>query len=179
MSKYCRIQIRGLKGCELLERKELDELRDHVESLEKISSVFFQAYGVDDSVVRMNKSILKAAMLDYAVDVKRLKGLHPIENINDDKIKAYECAWLLKRKPIQLLQDDSDYVYINEKFVAWLLMEHLVGDLENSDKYKSLEEFYQGALYHLIYRSTEPQTLEFMIVAFKSALEVFKDTDKV
>jgi len=178
MSEYCRIRVKELGSRDLLDKDELRELREFAESRVEVFDAFFKAYDVDETVARLNQATLRAALFDYKVDLKRLKGLHQIEVVNSDKMKAYESSWFLRRKPIQLLQDSIDYVYLNETFVAWYLMEHLVGDLEGADKIDVFDEFYQQVLYHLIYRATDPQTLELMIVSFKSALEVYKRSVK-
>ncbi len=110
---------------------------------------------IDNIVCRkqlyVNERILLIALLDYYTDIKRLKSLHQhINEINDYKAKAYEIAWLLRRKPIQILhispdskQEDaqqSDALqnelqneqldYVNEQFVFSYMMSFLVGDVD-------------------------------------------------
>lgn len=125
----------------------------------------------------LNDKVLQYCIMDYFSDIYRLKEFHEIEKINDIKRVAYESQWILRRKPIQIL-DDSDgsdnILYANEKFVLTYLVHELLGERENNilteksiEVYKS---FSDSLYYHLKYRNCDAKVLELMILAFKAGL---------
>ncbi len=186
MSKYCHIQTLERLGRESFDKKRCNQIDERVREFEKLIRKFLVSNGLDDSSVRLNKPTLATSILDYFVDIQRLKDFHnSISRINEDKIIAYECAWILKRKPIQVLRDEIGSIHINEKFVAEVIMNHLVGDFRNDRTYPEIskcveiKEFYKHLLYYLIYRPSDAQALELVIVAFKTALEVAKVYDNI
>ena len=68
--------------------------------------------------VKINSFMLAHAIMDYFTDICRLKEFHKIEYTNSYKTIAYEICWLLRRKPLQVLEDEEEsLVYINEKFI--------------------------------------------------------------
>lgn len=109
------------------------------------------------------------AIMDYFTDITRLKGFHDISKINQDKIIAYECCWLLKRKPIQILKDDcEELIYVNEKFILGILVNHLTGGKIDSLVNPVLERFCDVLLYYLKYRDCDSKILEMLISSFKA-----------
>lgn len=139
----------------------------------------------------VNERLLLIALLDYYMDVKRLKSLHQhINEINEYKSKAYEVAWILRRKPIQILQFpmtknqeaaqtyDEQLDYVNEQFVFSYIMSFLVGDIDllkilaesdtknNVNDTASIKGFVNTLLYYLKFRNCGAQELELMLMAF-------------
>ncbi len=77
----------------------------------------------------MSVSLLNQAVIDYFADIDRLKNFHKIDKINYLKVHAYSAYWLLRRKPIQIIQEDEDteLAFMNENFVASYLFQFLRG----------------------------------------------------
>jgi len=65
---------------------------------------FIKEKGVRHHVV-VNDLMLKTAVVNYFVDIVRMKEFHAIEKTNTAKKYSYMGYWLLRRKPIQLLVD--------------------------------------------------------------------------
>jgi len=175
VSSYNSVHTTEKKYYKQFNEEEITRIKKRIEAFEKAYEEFSKSYGLDDTSIRLDKITLEVAIFDYFADIQRLKDFHKaISRINDDKIFAYECVWFLSRKPIQLVRDDENLVHINEKFVADVIFNHLIGDFPRACEYDELKEFYQALLYHLIYRPLDPRSLELMIVAFKTSRRVFE-----
>lgn len=66
--------------------------------------------------VTINTDLLGQVVLNYFEDVDRLKKFEGIKRTNEDKIYGYETFWLLRDKPIQVIDSNmpNEYLYINE-----------------------------------------------------------------
>lgn len=138
--------------------------------------------------VFINTRILLIAILDCFTDLHRLKSFHQISEVNAFKEKAYESAWILRRKPIQVKSKVIESDYINEKFIYSYLMFYLldgrttISDANflsenNQNKYNlAIKGFLNTLLYYLKFRDCSPQVLELMLMAFKAG-EVTKDIE--
>ena len=127
-----------------------------------------------NSAVRLNAFTLMHAVLDYFTDISRLKKFHKIKRTNSFKIIAYEVSWLIRRKPLQILEDDKEeLVYINEKFILSYVMSYftqLVGfdfydKLEGPNK-KAIDGYIDSFYYYLKYRNCSSQAMEFALLSF-------------
>ena len=121
--------------------------------------------------LRVNPSVLAEALRDYFVDIGRLKKLHNIPHVNSIKIVAYTSYWLLKRKPIQILDVDRELIYANERYVFSYIMDFLNNNVKPSDdlyfsEKEGLKAFRETLFYFLKYRFHEPSGLEMIITAF-------------
>ena len=134
---------------------------------------FIEDKQVNNSV-QLNSFTLMHAVLDYFTDISRLKRFHKIKRTNSFKIIAYELSWLVRRKPLQILEDDKEeLVYINEKFILSYIMSYftqLVGfdfydKLEEKNK-KAFDGYVNSLYYYLKYRNCSSQSLEFTLLSF-------------
>lgn len=124
--------------------------------------------------MKLNSFTLMHAVLDYFSDISRLKKFHKIRKTNTFKIMAYEVSWLLRRKPLQILQDEKEeLVYINEKYIlSYILLyfSRLVGEefydeLDENNR-KIFDGFIDTLYYYLKYRNCNSQSLEFALISF-------------
>lgn len=125
--------------------------------------------------VRISEGLLSQMILDYFVDIYRLKEFHAIDKINTTKIHAYSAYWLLKRKPIQVITDDDslpELTFVNERFVCGYLMRFLTGLDYNiailKEKKQDYVEFIDNLMYFCQYRVNTPQMLETMLSSFQA-----------
>ena len=127
----------------------------------------------NDSLVLCD-SIIDHVVVDYFVDIMRIKPFQEIEFINDTKIYAYMSYWLLRHKPIQLKHESGldKFVFINEELVSALLQSHL---FDNADVAKhaqteqtQINEFVDLMLYFFKYRHYTAQNIELMLTAFNA-----------
>ncbi|MFH1898170.1 MAG: hypothetical protein ABH886_08040 [Candidatus Desantisbacteria bacterium] len=121
----------------------------------------------------INKNILMHSILDYFSDISRLKKFHNIEYVNEIKIISYESFWLLKRKPIQVEDDDNEnLLYINEKFVFSKIIHYLTednfGKILPDNERKAYDSFLKTFYYFLKFRNYDAQVFEIFILAFKA-----------
>ena len=85
---------------ELIDEVGVDKFRERFEELQKTAMEFIEIAGFSD-VAYCNERILMQVILDYFMDVMRLKEFHSIERIRTEKLFAYTISWIVKRKPIQ------------------------------------------------------------------------------
>jgi len=123
----------------------------------------------------VEKNLLAQALIDYFVDIKRLKTFHGILHTNEEKITAYTAYWILKRKPIQAREQISDerFRYINELFVVESIWNHFDSfcDIKvNDGVIERIKCFRKELFYYFKYRNLDPQSIELMLTSFRSAL---------
>ena len=128
--------------------------------------------------VKINSFMLIHAIMDYFTDISRLKEFHKIDFTNSYKTMAYEISWLLRRKPIQVLEDQKeDLVYINEKFILSYAI-NFITSCKESVRYQDLKKarqkcfngFIESFYYHLKYRNCCAQSLELALLSFEAGL---------
>ena len=151
-----------------------DKVKSRYAHLYQELSNFLSIYSLDKKL-RIDQIALTHAVLDYFTDISRLKKLHNIKNVNEIKVCAYQCYWLLRRHPLQIL-DNTDskeaVVFANEKFVFSKIAQHLLGihlnDEIAEEHQKSVISFLDTLYYYLKFRECNPQVLEMFIVAFRA-----------
>ena len=115
-------------------------------------------------------SIVNQLIIDYFTDLYRLKEFHHIELANYVKITAYMAYWLLRRKPLQVIDDDVNNIelaFCNENFVLSYLIRFLQNPVVNvHDEEGIYREFVSTLSYTLRYRTLTAQMLELMIEGF-------------
>lgn len=113
----------------------------------------------------------------FYADIMRLSEFHHIDEVKTDKIVTYTTFWILKRKPIQLLQfsDKEKDIFVNERFACCFLINECLSDtsfgkidgkIDNFNR-KYYEEYIDLLLYYFKYRTLNPQVLELVIETFK------------
>lgn len=127
---------------------------------------------------------MNQAVVDYFADIHRLKHFHHIEAINYLKIHAYTAYWILRRKPLQIVEDDPediDLAFINERFVASYLLQYLRGENSNVIILESERppyfEFIKNLEYYLRYRTVTPQMLETILESYQAGQAFQKSID--
>lgn len=116
--------------------------------------------------------MLKHVLIDYFVDIDRLKDFSKIKKANDSKIYAYICFWLLRHKPLQINQqsDTQSLVFVNEEFVAHLLRSYLFSTPDSvpvmNNKKEEVDSFVSTLLYYFKYREYSAKSIEIIILAF-------------
>ena len=155
-------------------KKKIEERWD---TLFKELNEFLVQYNLS-SVATVNKLLLANAIMDYFHDIKRLKDFHGIEKINSQKIIAYTAYWLLQRKPIQIVnlqseeqqQNSTELATLNESFVLQYIFNYLSERERNTHIFsrsnKGLKNFSAMMLYYLIYRVRDAHSLEMVITSF-------------
>jgi hypothetical protein len=90
--------------------------------------------------VKINGRMLKEAVVDYFSDIVRVKEFHTIKNTNKAKIYGYMAYWLLRRKPIQVINNFNGCEYINESFIALYITSLITKErkIDNDMKNKNL-----------------------------------------
>lgn len=129
--------------------------------------------GYQDKVI-LSTDILDHIIVDYFVDIDRLKPFQEIEYVNETKIYSYLSFWILRHKPIQVIASEkaSELVYVNEDLVSELIASFLLSQPEDvpviEEKQEAVYEFLKTMKYNFCYRSFSAQSIELMIMAFNA-----------
>lgn len=143
-------------------------------------AAYIRARELEDELF-IHEGVLQQAVMDYFVDMFRMKEFHKIDRADMTKIMAYEAYWILRRKPLQACAGalDSRLVFANEGFITtWIAHELLIGTGEepmSQDEEDNLLEFLRHLNYHLKYRSYDKQNLELMLYAYGTGRSIEKD----
>jgi len=180
-SNYCKCD-------EILKEFGEEKVAERWDTLYKELNDFLE-YNKLSSVASVNKLLLGYAIVDYFQDVERIKEFHKIEKTNSQKIIAYTAYWLLKRKPIQINNPQSEDQQsnitelntLNERFVLQYIFNYL--SERKKEKHvllrsnEGLKNFSNMMLYYLEYRLRDAQSLEMIIMSFLAG-QIYERTDK-
>ena len=123
--------------------------------------------------VQLNDLMLVYSIMGYYSDLSRVKSFHKIPEINDFKSMAHEAAWLMRRKPFQLLRNDKEILFVNEQFVLARILAFLHIDYGNIIlESKASRSFAESLFYHLKFRSCDVQELELMLIAHEGGKRI-------
>ena len=134
-------------------------------------SDFIEADQNHDKVI-ISSDILNHVIVDYFVDIDRLKDFQNIDKVHDSKIYAYLSFWILRHKPIQVVKVDNakKLSFINENFVCCFLRSYLFSEPENvpiiNNKKEIIDNFVETLLYYFKYRDYSAKNIEIIILAF-------------
>lgn len=129
---------------------------------------FINEAGLKEKVT-INELALGYMLVDYFEDIRRLKIFHKIEHVNSIKIIAYTSYWFLRRKPIQLLEQEKELMYVNERFILAYIMDFMSGNAQVPillRENEGLKSFSEALFYYLKYRFHEANGLEMILTAF-------------
>jgi hypothetical protein len=151
------------------EKIKLDDIIGTYVYLLKMMHLFIKNKKLEEKVV-INGRTLKESVVDYYVDIARIKSFHPIDNPSVEKDDAYKAYWLLRRKALHVVSSFDDCEFINEYFVATFLLTVIAYQRDINDAKKEGNPTwlkFRKLLYrNLKYRPVSQQSLELMIEAF-------------
>lgn len=156
---------------EYIVEKYRDKLQARATWLYSIAENYLSAENLLDKVA-ISKEILEYVLIDYFVDIDRLKEFAKIERVNDVKIYAYMSYWILKHKPLQIINasESNNLAFVNESFVSHMLRGILFTDPEDvvllNNKVADVDAFISTLEYYFKYRSYSAQSIELIILAF-------------
>nr|WP_317282946.1 hypothetical protein [uncultured Sellimonas sp.] len=142
-------------------------IKDYVSSLYKECFLFLESLDITP-YVRIDEQILLQAVTDYFTE------LSPVEEADNEAASlALEAYWLLRRKPLQVLEvpDDREFwSFLNEKFVLTRIVSFLScnpGPLNLDDSSRTAFFQYLDILYDFLkYNNYDAKTLELIILSF-------------
>ncbi len=153
-------------------------VKDRCDFLERRVYKFIENEGYGENVI-VNRVLVDMVVIDYFADIARLKDFQGIERVNKNKITAYTAYWWLRRKPIQIVVNtdvyDEQLTFINEKFVATLLLKDFFdADLEQVKNDERYTNYMAHLLYYMKYRPLSSQALELMLATADVSKELGK-----
>lgn len=159
---------------EIIEHFGKEKVMKRYNALEERINTFIERSGFKENVT-VSYSLLNQAVIDYFVDIDRLKDFHHIDKTNYIKVHAYSAYWLLRRKPIQIVKDndeDVELAFINENFVTSYLMQFLRGEdrgviIKKEDRL-NYDEFVSNLKYVLRYRMITAQMIETILESYNA-----------
>ncbi|MCM1189208.1 MAG: hypothetical protein NC541_07910 [bacterium] len=166
----------------LIEKIGDNTVDEFMRFLQEQCELFLREASYKGSVV-CNDRILFHAILDYYSDIERLKQFHHIEDVRTNKVFAYIAYWILRRKPLQFINDDIEEpdIFVNERFALFLVINECLLEGVNyalgAEGQKKFDEYLDFLLYYFKYRECSPQALELLIETFKMGIE-FQKTEQ-
>lgn len=165
------IEFVSVKIAELLKQYDIKEERykSRYKALYDDITNYIEALDLKDTQVVLNKNSLGFLLVDYFMDIGRLKEFHHIDHVNSIKIVSYISYWFLRRKPIQVLSDADSHLYINEKFITLYILDFLMNDHRGNildREEKGLVAFREQLFYYLKYRHFDAQSIEMILMSF-------------
>lgn len=145
----------------------VDILVERFKHLLEVVNLFLVKLEIWDKV-RIDTKSLKMAVLDYYVDIVRMRAFQDIEKPNVEKVYGYTMYWFLRRHPIHVITEFLGCESINEKFVISYISSCILSDenISYDDCKNILSEFIKLLFYNLKYRLYTQQSMELMINAF-------------
>lgn len=143
---------------------------------------YLRAEKIQD-VVYISEDVLNHVIIDYFVDIYRLKEFQDIETTHDSKIYAYLIAWIIRHKPLQIPNENAEkYAFINEMFSAELLKSYLFKNPKNvsivNTSREDMDNFVDTLLYFFKYREYSAKSIEMIILAFEAGRAYQFSADK-
>lgn len=157
----------------LVERFGEDKIISRYEWLYNLMNDYIIARGLDDLVI-ISTDVLNHVIVDYFVDIDRLKSFQEIEKVHSTKIYAYMCYWLLRHKPMQLMNKEGSgkIAFINEEFASCLIRSYLFSEPENvpilDNQKDKVDGFVSTMMYYFQYREYSAKNIEIMLLAFEA-----------
>lgn len=167
----------------ILGNKETGEkVVEKIQYLKDLYTEFLQTIDAKDSgFYELNQKLLAITVMDYFVDLARIKEFHPVVKANVYKRIGYITYWFLKRKPIQIISDSEKVLAdINERFMATYIVNEILVEINEinsttlgwNDYWDNLSEerkknFFENWVYYLTNRNYDAQGLEFLVMNFE------------
>lgn len=157
----------------LIEKFGEQKILSHYEWIYNLMEDYLEAMECQEKVL-ISSDILNHVIVDYFVDIDRLKDFQEIEKVHPSKIYAYISYWLLRHKPMQLAvtENADDLTFINEEFVCHLVRSYLFTDPSNvpilDNQMEKVDNFIGTMLYYFQYREYSAKNIEIMILAFEA-----------
>lgn len=157
----------------LLTKFTEDTIKDRYQWLTNLLLKWLKQKGYENRVL-IHRESLEHVIIDYFVDIDRLKEFSEINLTNQIKIYAYTAFWLLRRKPLQVIDKNQteDLVFVNEEMVADLLLNFLYNNPPSIPIVKSKKDdiglFEDTLLYFFKYRNFTAQGIEMFLLCFNA-----------
>lgn len=140
---------------------------------------------VEEVKVNLNLQVMRQALIDAFDDLNRLKEYHDTKYPNPIKIMAYYVYWIVKRKPITIINEDilldarlsgtkkSKLLFCNEHYCIQLILDAIFPRLSKNCANKKIHtyaeaqliKFKRYMLYYLTYRLESPKSLEAIMLS--------------
>lgn len=167
--------FRGKKYEYLLKEFEDEKIIERFRCLYEYLCTFIEENDLSEKVY-ISVTLLEQVIVDYFVDIYRLKKFHHIEKINNNKIHAFTAYWLANEKVLQIIPSDSvdkRLTAVNEWMVTSYLISYLLSEngksiVINDKNLKVITEFKENLQYSLRYRQYTPYMLETVLIAFSA-----------
>lgn len=172
------IDVGYVPASDILEKLGISEAKflDRFKAISTDVKKFIETAGLKEKVL-LNSSCLGHMLIDYFVDISRMKLIHQVEHANTIKITAYTAYWFLKNKPIQAISCNNEAMDINEKFVAMYLLDFLSASEEDCilDRNEAgILGFQDALIYFLKYRVYNAVSIEMLLISFFAG-QIYQD----
>lgn len=157
----------------LVKKFTKEKIQSRYDWLDELLELYIKKRNYQGKAI-VSQDVLKHIIVDYFVDIDRLKEFQEIEIVHSSKIYAYLSFWILRHKPIQLLSEEGlgDMAFINEDFVCTFLRSYLFSELEGTvlsePQRDEVDNFIDTLFYYFQYRDYTAKTIELIILSFRA-----------
>ena len=166
----------------ILDKFKEEKIKSRYNCLYELLSAYLKRKRLEERV-RIVPAIIDHVIVDYFVDIYRLKDFQGMDLVNETKILAYTSFWLLRHKPLQIVDTENaaDLVYVNEDAVGEILRTQLFKNPEDTvllpERAERIDDFVNTMKYFFQYRLYTAQNIELMIMAFNAGRDYQFCTD--
>ncbi|MEG0155148.1 MAG: hypothetical protein RR446_03590 [Lachnospiraceae bacterium] len=157
----------------LLERFEGEKIEKRYCMVYDTLNDYIRQKGCEEKAI-ISSDILDNVIIDYFVDIDRLKQFSDIRLVNDIKIYAYLSYWILRHRPIQVICEERvpELAFVNEDMVVEFLETFLFSKPSGTpivaDKLEQVSCFENTLQYYLHYRDYTAKSIELILLAFNA-----------
>lgn len=157
----------------LVKKFTAEKIKSRCEWIYNLMNDFIEAMNYEN-MVSVSEDVLRHVIVDYFVDIDRLKEFQEIEKVHLSKIYSYLAYWILRHKPMQILKerDVEELVFVNERFVAYMIRSYLFNNPANvpilDNQKEDVDNFIDTMLYYFQYRDYSAKNIEIMLLAFQA-----------
>lgn len=134
---------------------------------------YSRSIGIPEGSLSMPMDLLFETVLNYFADIHRVKEFHELERANMVKIAAYTSYWIIKIKPIQVVNFAPEYkerfLRINEYFAISLAISFLFETREmrfnTAEVLENWNKFRDSITYAFHYRHLDAKAIELALQA--------------
>jgi hypothetical protein len=133
-----------------------------------------EANNLQSRCFKIHPELVAEVSLNLFVDIQRIKNFHKMQEVNSKKFAAYQAAWIVRVRPIQITDFEPEkkkyFILANELFALHTVLARMYNvSIEKHltpDRLKDWTDFLEKLVYHFHHRITNPQALELTFEAF-------------
>lgn len=145
------------------------------EWLKEALESYIELNNAEDEVY-INSELFVQCLKDLVSDLVRLCQYHNIKYPNNSKIYSYMASWIVKRKPLQFVDNiiDPKSIFHNENAAYALIITGtgMIKTKYSTNNEEELAKELESISYHIKYRNTDPRTMMLLLDSLRAGVIV-------